>query len=79
MRRMERVEGGWDLRRVVIMRGILMVATEPDAARRRWILLSVKEAVRAAREEEGGESAGEPLVMVDMMRGQAQVCQKLKM
>lgn len=55
------------------MRGILIVATEPEAARRRCILLSVKEAVRAAREEEEGGGgcgvfAGEPLVMVDMMR-----------
>lgn len=76
---MERVEGGWVLRRVVIMRGILIVATEPEAARRRCILLSVREAVRAAREEEeegGGRFAGNPFVMVDMMRNDARVQRK---
>lgn len=31
------------------MFGILMVATEPEAASRRWILPSLREAVRSAR------------------------------
>lgn len=47
--RMERVDGGWALVSAVMMLGILMVATEPEAARRRCALPSFREAVSSAR------------------------------
>ena len=47
--RMERVDGGWALVSAAMMLGILMVATEPEAARRRCALPSSREAVSSAR------------------------------
>ena len=64
---MERVGGGWALVSAAMMLGILIVATDPEAARRRCALPSFREAASSARALVGVE-----LVVVGVVSAMAE-------